>query len=308
MESISMRLYFSQQYLVSEYQFDTTRKAGWIAESLSSRHIPGVELVEPVPLTVEEIATVHGLDYIEAVRTGQPRHLAQSQGFDCGLGLFPAVCASNGGMVAAALEALQTLVSGSLSSGLHHARKDTGSGYCTFNGLVIAARKALEAGAKSVLILDLDAHCGGGTASLIKDISGIRQLDVSVSGFDRYQSDDQSKLVMVNQATDYLPTIENCLEECIAKRPDLVIYNAGMDPFEACSTGGLAGITKELLRKREQMVFRSLHGQAIPVAFALAGGYVGYDLTQMELVDLHRLTIEAASGAAAMPLQKAGQS
>jgi acetoin utilization deacetylase AcuC-like enzyme len=113
---------------------------------------------------------------------------------------------------------------------------------------------------------------------------------------------------MLNQPTDYLPTIETCLEECIAKRPDLVIYNAGMDPFEGCNTGGLAGITKELLRKREQMVFRSFHGKAIPVAFALAGGYVGYDLTQMELVDLHRLTIEAASGEATMPLAKAGQS
>ena len=106
-----MRLFFSQQYLASEYQFDTTRKAGWIADSLSSIPIQGVELAEPVPLTVEEITTVHDVTYIEAVRTGEPTHLAQSQGFDWGLGLFPAVSASNGGMVAAALEALQTGVS-----------------------------------------------------------------------------------------------------------------------------------------------------------------------------------------------------
>jgi len=42
-------------------------------------------------------------------------------------------------------------------------------------------------------------------------------------------------------------------------------------------------------------------------AFALAGGYVAYDLTQLELADLYRLTIEAVSVAAVMPLQKAGQ-
>lgn len=32
-----MRLFFSEQYLASEHQFDTTRKAGWIAESLADR-------------------------------------------------------------------------------------------------------------------------------------------------------------------------------------------------------------------------------------------------------------------------------
>jgi len=303
-----MRLYFSQQYLASEYQFDTTRKAGWIGESLSSRPIPGVELVEPVPLTVEEIATVHDQDYIEGIRTGQPYHLAQSQGFDWGRGLFPAVCASNGGVVAAALEAMRHGVSGSLSSGLHHAGKDRGRGYCTFNGLVIAARKAMEAGAKSVLILDLDAHCGGGTASLIEGLPGIHQVDISVSYFDGFEGMTNSVQEMVGMAYEYLPAIKRHLHEVMADPPDLVIYNAGMDPFEDCSTGGLTGITFEMLRQREQLVFSTFRKEAIPVAFALAGGYVGYDLTQMDLVDLHRLTIEAASGAAAMPLQKTGQS
>lgn len=289
-----MRLYFSQQYLASEYQFDTTRKAGWIAESLGSRPIPGVELVEPVPLTVEEIATVHGLDYIEAVRTGQPRHLAQSQGFDWGLGLFPAVCASNGGMVDAALEALRHGVSGSLSSGLHHAGKDRGRGYCTFNGLVIAALGAMEAWAKSVLILDLDAHCGGGTASLIEGLPGIHQVDISVSHFDGFEGMTNSVQEMVGMADEYLPAIKRHLHEVMADPPDMVIYNAGMDPFEDCSTGGLAGITFEMLRQREQLVFSTFRKEGIPIAFALAGGYVGWKLSQERLIDLHRLTIEAA--------------
>ena len=75
------------------------------------------------------------------------------------------VLSSNGGAVAAGLAALEHGVAGSLSSGLHHARREKGAGFCTFNGLVIAAREALTAGARSVLILDFDAHCGGGTRS-----------------------------------------------------------------------------------------------------------------------------------------------
>lgn len=99
---------------------------------------------------------------------------------------------------------------------------------------------------------------------------------------------------MVSQAGDYLTSIERCLDESIADRPDLVLYNAGMDPFESCITGGLAGITEEILRERERMVFGYYRAMGIPVAFALAGGYVGIGLSQKGLVDLHRVTIEAA--------------
>ena len=56
--------------------------------------------------------------------------------------------------VAAGLAALQSGVAGSLSSGLHHARRERGDGYCTFNGLAIAAGEALTAGAASVLYPD----------------------------------------------------------------------------------------------------------------------------------------------------------
>ena len=292
-----MRLFFSEQYLASEHQFDTTRKSGWIAESLARVAIPGVETVEPRPLTEQALAMVHDAEYIAAVRTGQPSGLAHSQGFAWGPGLFPAVCASNGGMVAAALEALRHGVSGSLSSGLHHARRARGAGYCTFNGLVIAARSALEAGAGLVLILDLDAHCGGGTASLIQGEPAIRKMDISVSAFDRYDSDANSTLVMVDRSAEYLETIDCCLRESILESPGLVLYNAGMDPFEGCDTGGRNGITREVLQQRERMVFKFFRERGIPVAFALAGGYVGPDLSRQDLVDLHRLTIEEAAAA-----------
>ena len=38
-----MRLFFGQQYMVSDYQFDTTRKAGWIADSLGSSRIKRIQ-------------------------------------------------------------------------------------------------------------------------------------------------------------------------------------------------------------------------------------------------------------------------
>ena len=71
------------------------------------------------------------------------------------------VTASTGCVVASGLQAMTDGVAGSLSGGLHHARCDQGSGFCTFNGLALAAKAALAAGAESVVILDFDAHCGG---------------------------------------------------------------------------------------------------------------------------------------------------
>jgi acetoin utilization deacetylase AcuC-like enzyme len=207
------------------------------------------------------------------------------------------VLASNGGAVAAAMDALHHGLAGSLSSGLHHARRDAGAGYCTFNGLVIAAHSALRAGAGSVLILDLDAHCGGGTASLITDEPRISQIDVSVDDYDSYEGSDRVRLTMVQSADAYLDEIEKAFQEMASRGPrfDLCLYNAGMDPYEGCPDGGLPGITKAMLAARERLVFDWCRSQDLPVAFSLAGGYIGQQLDEPGLVGLHRLTLSAAA-------------
>jgi acetoin utilization deacetylase AcuC-like enzyme len=206
------------------------------------------------------------------------------------------VLATNGGAVAASLAALEHGVAGSLSSGLHHARRQRGAGFCTFNGLVIAARAALATGARSALIVDLDAHCGGGTQSLIEDEPRIRQLDVSVDSYDSYASSDRAWLEIVEDGRGYLSAVRRWLEE-VARRDlsfDLCLYNAGMDPFEDCSTGGKQGVTREVLADRERLVFDWCRERRLPVAFVLAGGYVGPRLDEDGLVNLHRLTLASA--------------
>jgi acetoin utilization deacetylase AcuC-like enzyme len=254
-------------------------------------------LVEPESLTAEQVAAVHEPAYVRAIETGTPRGLAESQGFAWDPKLWPMVLSSNGGAVAAALAAWERGVAGSLSSGLHHARRESGAGFCTFNGLVIAAREALAAGARSVLILDLDAHCGGGTASLVQDEPRIWQIDVSVNYFDNYPTSDRIWLGTIGQSSDYLPTIRHRLKEADQQGLafDLCLYNAGMDPYEGCSTGGLEGITKELLAQREEIVFEWCRRRKLPIAFVLAGGYIGQRLDERRLVELHRLTMARAA-------------
>jgi acetoin utilization deacetylase AcuC-like enzyme len=299
----TLNVFYSPDYVGSAYAFETTRKAKWVADSLESSPIDGIELVQPQPLAWDQVVQVHDPEYVRAVQTGIPRYLAESQGFAWDAGLWPMVLASNGGAVAAGLDALQHGLAGSLSSGLHHARRGYGAGFCTFNGLVIAARAALAAGAGSVLILDLDAHCGGGTASLIAEEPRIWQMDVSVNSFDLYadpadhDGTQQVYLRVVSSSDKYLAEIERGLREIERRGPrfELCLYNAGMDPFEGCSTGGLTGITREILATRERLVFDLFREQGTAVAFVLAGGYVGWGLDVEGLVDLHRLTLSAAA-------------
>jgi acetoin utilization deacetylase AcuC-like enzyme len=290
-----VRVCYTPSYVGSAHAFETTRKAAWVAESLASEAIPGIELVANTPLTEAEVAMVHDPAYVTAVRTGEPRDLAQSQGFIWDPELWHMVLASNGGVVAAAANARLDGVAGSLSSGLHHAHRDHGAGFCTFNGLAIAALRALDEGAKRVLIIDLDAHCGGGTHSLIYTRQQIHQLDVAVDNFDFYQPDGRNTLDLIGDAELYLPTIERRLDELANESFDLCLYNAGMDPFEYSLVGGLAGINEQMLARRERMVFDWCREKQLPVAFVLAGGYLGPRLDQAGLVALHRMTLAAAA-------------
>ena len=296
-----MKVFYSAEYVGAAHSFDTTRKSAWIAESLRHDPIPGVELVRPRSLTDAQIADVHDLDYIDAVATGESRTLAESQGFEWDPGLATAVRASTGGTVEAALAALREGVAGSLSSGLHHARYDSGAGFCTYNGLVLAARAAITAGANSVLIVDLDAHCGGGTASLIEHETNIWQVDVSVDPFDWYIGTGRAERVEVDDAETYLHEIRHALSRAERRGPafDLVLYNAGVDPYEGCAVGGLDGITAEILGERDRYVFEWWSARGIPAACVLAGGYLGARLDRDGLVDLHRGTIAAAARSAA---------
>ncbi len=292
-----MKVFYSEDYTAAADAFDTTRKSGWIAASLASDPIEGVEVVAPIPLSFDDVASVHDAEYVKAVQSGEPRGLAQSQNFSWDPGMWRMVTASNGGVVAAARAAVTDGVAGSLSSGLHHARAERGASLCTFNGLVIAAKAMLDEGVESVLILDLDAHCGGGTHAMIRDDARIRQVDVAVSAIDRYEATGCNSLDIVRLAGEYLGTLEQRLAGLDRDGwvPGLCLYNAGMDPEERCLLGGLDGITAEMLSERERMVFEWAQGRGVPAAFVLAGGYFGGDLSEGDVTGLHRLTIRAAS-------------
>lgn len=287
-----MKVFYDKTYCDTSVAWETTRKADAVAAALLEGVVQGVELVSPSSLSLDELRSSVSEEYLNALQTGAPWHLAQSNSIGWDEKLLAAVCASNGGVRDATLNALQHRCNaGSLSSGLHHARSNRGSGYCTVNGLVVAASAAADAGAERVMILDLDAHCGGGTASSLESLPNCEQLDVSVSPFDAYSKTDRAKLVLFD-GRDYLDVVER--ELSAVRDPgmiDVLLYNAGMDPHERA--GGVSGVTTAVIRRREELVFQWAASHDIPVAWVLAGGYT-VGATMAELVDLHMITIQEA--------------
>jgi len=298
-----LTLFYTPGYWAEAPDFDTFRKAYWIERHLSATSGGGREFVSvegPDSLDFVDLTAVHADNYVRAMETGEPASLASSNGFDWTPGIYGAAFASSQGAVQAALRALATGgPCGSLSAGLHHARADHGAGFCTFNGLALAAYAAKEAGAGAVLILDVDAHFGGGTFSIVSKWAHVWHTDISVSAFDAYDAAGHPRAVVeeVTDASAYLETIQLVLDRLSKHSFDLVIYNAGMDLYECCAVGGLPGITKQVLDQREQMVFDWARGRTLPVAFVLAGGYTGPLVSRADLVGLHLLTIDAANPA-----------
>jgi acetoin utilization deacetylase AcuC-like enzyme len=283
-------VFYNGDFIASDYAFDTTRKSGALAAALREDNGPAT-VVDPgqfTERTTDIIERLHGPEYVQAVYTGTPSALAESQGFDWDPKLPKMAIAHSTGLVAAVSEVLASTnrVAGSLSSGLHHARRDRGAGYCTFNGLAVAATEALGQGVERILLLDFDAHCGGGTRSMTRS-DHVVQIDVSTVMFDAWEPSAAHDSLTYSDPDSYIDDIAAALQ--LASRAgtfDLVLYNAGMDPANT-------GVTTADLSLREWMVAEWAADQGLRLVYALAGGYTGGGIGMGELVGLHRLTVNA---------------
>lgn len=278
-----MKTFYSPDYVASGVEFATTRKAGVVAELLSTH--PGVELVAPdcVDETAQLIEDTHIRGYVRAVQTGKPRKLAESQGFKWDKQLWTFAVAHNAGMVAATRAAREDGAAATLSSGLHHARADRGEGFCTFNGIAMAVTDAFTRGARRVLVLDLDAHCGGGTWSWWNHSPNVVLADLATNAFDTYAG---PCVHYVDDPDDYMDGLEVVLsfaDDAADNGYDLVIYNAGVDVVDD-------GVTGDQVAARDDMVHEWVNGRW-PVAVTLAGGYESDEYTLDDIAALHAHTV-----------------
>ena len=220
-----------------------------------------------------DIATVHDPAFVEAVRTGQPRQLAQSQGFTWSPPFAEAVARIWTGHIKACRMALAEGMVLHPVSGAHHAGYSRGSGFCTFNFLVGAARAMLRNGTGRQAIIDLDAHPGDGTCTLTRGDNAMAIFDIAGGSWIDVTNDHRIEYHVARDAAGYRQALDRLPAFLDRVRPALVQYQAGMDPFEDDPVGGIDGITEAFLAERDRFVIEQVRSRGIPLVVNLAGGY-----------------------------------
>jgi acetoin utilization deacetylase AcuC-like enzyme len=206
------------------------------------------------PVGIDDLCRVHDPAYVRGVMA-----LELANGFGSrSAAVRDSLPYTSGSMVAAALHALREGgIAMSPTSGFHHVGYDHGGGFCTFNGLMLAALAALDAGAKRVAIVDCDVHYGDGTEHILQRLDlGDRVAHWTLGAFDR------------RLRSRFLQEFEAMVDRIDA---DVVLYQAGADAHEDDPLGGWQ-TTAEMIG-RDRILFGTLAARSIPVAWNLAGGY-----------------------------------
>jgi len=222
---------------------------------------------------IADVCRVHDPRYVQAVLTGTPKRLAESQGFTWSPAFAESVLRIWSGHLAACRLALEEGLVLHPVSGAHHARRETGSGFCSWNFLVGAGTRMLSDGVvKRVAVIDLDAHQGDGTYALTKSNGNFSIFDLGANWVGVFENQRHLFADPADRQA-YFGELAKLPAWLDRVRPDLVQYQAGMDPFEQDPVGGIPGMTEEALRERDRFVIHELRTRGIPTVVNFAGGY-----------------------------------
>jgi acetoin utilization deacetylase AcuC-like enzyme len=226
----------------------------------------------------ESIALVHTPDYVRAYCEGT---LDEKSLRRIGLPWSPALvdrtCVAVGGTILTAQLALECGLACNTAGGTHHAFPSYGSGFCIFNDLAIAARFLQNLGlVRQVLIVDLDVHQGDGTAFIFQDDPSVFTFSMHCEinfPSTKQQSDLDVPLPVGMEDDAYLQTLAQYLPDLLSQvKPDLVLYDAGVDPHVDDRLGKLA-LTDTGIFRREMQVLSTCVSHGYPVACVIGGGY-----------------------------------
>lgn len=279
--------------------FPVAKYEGVLAGLRESRHLGPGGPVDPPATTRALLRAAHDdayLDDLDALRwTPRTQYSEMPLTHD----VVTAFARHASGTVEAVRLALARGVAVHVGGGLHHAHAGHAEGFCYFNDLAVAARVALREGlVKRVAIVDLDVHQGNGTAAIFRDDPAVFTL--SVHQEHNYPSPKERSTLDVgldNGTADdaYLAALDRAMERVWAFGPDLVLYQAGADPYEDDQLGGLA-LTFAGLEARDRRVLDEAARRRVPSVVTLGGGYARrFDDT----VHIHTTTCRVALDALA---------
>jgi acetoin utilization deacetylase AcuC-like enzyme len=185
-----------------------------------------------------------------------------------------------GGTLAAPVCMAHASAAGHLAGGTHHAFRDRGEGFCTFNDIAVAVAVARrDHGVRRALVVDLDVHQGNGTAAIFEADAGVFSLSLHGARNYPFHKERSSLDVALADGCDdgaYLRALDEALERARGFAPDLIFYQAGVDSLAGDRLGRMS-LTHRGLAARDARVFALARSLGVPLVVTLGGGY-GRDL------------------------------
>lgn len=230
----------------------------------------------PDPMPVPWLEAVHDPDYVaEVLEARVPAIKTRRIGFPVTPEVAARAQAVPGGTWLAAQLALEHGFAANTAGGSHHALADTGAGYCVFNDLAVAAVRLIEEGAvERLVVVDCDVHQGDGTAALLAGRPETATYSIHADkNFPARKARSTLDVPLADGLGDeaYLATLEETLAPFLAEhRPQLILYQAGVDPFAGDRLGRLS-MSLDGLARRERLIARLASG--VPLASTVGGGY-----------------------------------
>jgi acetoin utilization deacetylase AcuC-like enzyme len=234
----------------------------------------------------EQIARVHGSDYIATIEAESPAsglHFLDPDTAMCPHTLTAARHASG-----AVVLAVDLVLSGECLSAFcavrppgHHAERNRAMGFCIYNNVAVGAAHALAHGIERVAIVDFDVHHGNGTEDIFSDdprvlmVSTFQHPLYPYSGLDNPASNMVNVPLSAGTGSDgfrdavrdhWLPALERF-------RPEMIFISAGFDAHRDDPLAGLNLVEADYAWvTRELMAVAAKHAQGRIVS-TLEGGY-----------------------------------
>ena len=262
---------------------------------LDQQIIQPQQIHKPLSISRRDLETIHTRRYHEAFSRDRLSRPEQRRiGLPATRPLVQRTWLAVGGTLLTARLALQKGVACHLAGGTHHAHPDFGSGFCIFNDVAITAQVLLSnAEVERIVVVDLDVHQGDGTASCFANEPRVTTFSVHcANNFPLRKVDGDIDVALADGTGDdlYLETIGDRWPDLLDDiKPELVLFNAGVDPHRDDRLGRL-NLTDAGLLRRDQLVIDAALRRRIPIATVIGGGYDA--LTT--LVKRHSIVIRAA--------------
>jgi acetoin utilization deacetylase AcuC-like enzyme len=193
--------------------------------------------------TDEQLARVHPVEYVGAVREAAPQsgtvHLDPDTAMNAH-SLNAALRAAGAGVLAVDLvfQKKNSAAFCAVRPPGHHACRARPMGFCIFNNVAVAARHAMQSyGIERVAIIDFDVHHGNGTEEIFEGDPSVLMASTFQHPFYPYSGTEMPASNMVN-----VPLAAGAgskqLQEAVREhwmpaldefRPELVMFSAGFD-------------------------------------------------------------------------------